>query len=275
VAPGASVIEGMAPASAATPLNVAELSCNCAVTLPVFCTSTVTLHPAAPLVITGAPPKTMETVAVPLETTRLTADPVLTEAPATGLWLITLPEGTVTLLAVLTVPSVSPAPVIALVAAACVRPTTLGTVAEAGPELTVRFTAEPEATLVPATGLCLITLPEGTVTLLAVLTVPSVSPAPVIALVAAACVRPTTLGTDTDAGPLLTVKFTAEPEATLVPATGLWLITLPEGTVALLAVVMVPTVSPAPVIAVAPAACVSPTTFGTATEPLPAPFTAA
>ena len=104
MAPGASVIEG-APASAATPPNVAELSCSCAVTLPVFCTSTVTLHPPALLAITGAPPKTMETVAGPLETTRFTAEPAVTDAPATGLWLITLPEGTVELLAVLTVPA--------------------------------------------------------------------------------------------------------------------------------------------------------------------------
>ena len=57
-----------------------------------------------------------------------------------------------------------------------------------------------------------------------------------IALVAAACVRPTTFGTVTGAGPVLTVRFTAEPAVTLVPATGLSLITLPEGTVELLAV---------------------------------------
>jgi hypothetical protein len=48
---------------------------------------------------------------------------------------MTLPEGTVALLAMATVPSVSPAPVIAVVAAACVIPTAFGTVACAGAEL--------------------------------------------------------------------------------------------------------------------------------------------
>ena len=165
----------------------------------------------------------------------------------------------------LTVPTVRPALVIALEAAACVRPTTFGTVTGAGPVLTVRFTADPEATLAPATGLSLITLPDATVELLAVLTVPTVRPAPVIALEAAACVRPTTFGTVTGAGPVLTVRFTADPEATLVPATGLSLITLPDATVELLAVLTVPSARPALVIALVAAACVRPTTFGTVT----------
>jgi hypothetical protein len=132
----------------------------------------------------------------------------------------------------------------------------------------VRFTAEPDVTPVPASGFSLITLPEGTVALLAVLTVPTVRPAPVSAPVAPACVRPTTFGTDTG-GPVLTVRFTAEPYPTLVPASGFSLITLPEGTVALLAVLTVPTVRPAPVSALVAPACVRPTTFGTDTLLLP------
>jgi hypothetical protein len=56
----------------------------------------------------------------------------------------------------------------------------------AGPVETTRLTAEPELTLVPATGLSLMTLPEATVALLAVVTVPTTSPAPVIDVVAAA-----------------------------------------------------------------------------------------
>jgi hypothetical protein len=48
------------------------------------------------------------------------------------------------------------------------------------------LTAEPEFTLVPALGLSLITLPDAAVELLAVVTVPSTSPAPVMAVVAAA-----------------------------------------------------------------------------------------
>ena len=95
-----------------------------------------------------------------------------------------------------------------------------------------------------------------------VVTVPTTRPAPVIAVSAAACVRPTTFGTATGAGPVETTRSTAVPAATLAPASGLWLITLPAGTVPLEDVVTVPTTRPAPVIAVSAAACVRPTTFG-------------
>jgi hypothetical protein len=71
-----------------------------------------------------------------------------------------------------------------------------------------------------------------------------------------------TLGT---AAPLETTTLTAELAAAFVPAAGLSLITSPEATVLLECCVTVPTVSPAPVIAVVAAACVWPTTFGTAT----------
>ena len=49
--------------------------------------------------------------------TRLTAEPLATVAPVAGVSLITLPERTVALDCMLTVPTVSPAPVIVLVAA--------------------------------------------------------------------------------------------------------------------------------------------------------------
>src|ERR1019366_3188787 len=205
------------------------------------------------------------TGAGPVEITRFTADPKATSVPATGLSLITLPDATVPLEAVVTVPTTRPAPVIAVVAAACVCPTTFGTATCAGPVETTRFTADPRVTSVPATGLSPITLPDATVPLEAVVTVPTTRPAPVIAVVAAACVCPTTFGTATGAGPVEITRFTADPRATSVPATGLSLITLPDATVPLAAVVTVPTTRPAPVIAVAAAACVCPTTFGTAT----------
>jgi hypothetical protein len=96
-------------------------------------------------------------------------------------------------------------------------------------------------------------------------TVPTVSPAPVIALVAAVCVNPTTFGTGTCAGPVDTTRFTAVPRLSSVPANGLSLITFPAATVPLDCGVTVPTVSPAPVIALVAATCVNPTTFGTAT----------
>ena len=76
------------------------------------------------------------------------------------------------------------------------------------------------------------TLPLGTVALLAIVTVPSTRPAPVIALVAAGWVNPTTFGTDTITGPLETTKLTAEPKVTIVPAVGLSEITRPDATVA-------------------------------------------
>jgi hypothetical protein len=139
----------------------------------------------------------------PLDTTRFTDDPVLTEVPAVGLSLITSPEGTVELEAVVTVPTTNPTPVIAVVAAVCVSSTTFGTitcVTCAGPLEITRFTDDPVFTDVPAVGLSLITSPEGTVELEAVVTVPTASPAPVIAVVAAASVSPTTLGTITMAG---------------------------------------------------------------------------
>ena len=111
---------------------------------------------------------------------------------------MTLPAGTVVLLAIATEPSTRPAPVIAVVAAACVSPTTFGTWA---PLLTVKFTVVPASTGVAAAGLSLMTLPAGTVELLTVVTVPSTRPAPVIAVVAAAWVIPSTFGTATVAGP--------------------------------------------------------------------------
>jgi hypothetical protein len=118
------------------------------------------------------------------------------------------------------------------------------------------FTADPAFTLVAAVGLSLMTLPDATVLLEAVVTVPSTKPAPVIAVVAAACVSPTTFGTDTFADPVDTTMFTAEPVFTLVAAGGFSLITVPDATVLLEAVVTVPSTNPAPVMAVVAAACV-------------------
>jgi hypothetical protein len=60
---------------------------------------------------------------------------------------------------------------------------------------TTRFTAEPLATLVPADGFSLITAPAATVVLDCCAVVPRIRPTPVIAIDAADCVSPTTLGT--------------------------------------------------------------------------------
>src|SRR5437764_919309 len=172
---------------------------------------------------------------------------------------MTLPAATVLLDCIVTAPTVRPAPVMALAAAACVWPTTFGTAICAGPLETTRLTGEPLATFVPAGGLSLMTLPEATVLLDCIVTAPTVRPAPVMALVAAACVWPTTFGTAICAGPLETTRLTGEPLATFVPAGGLSLMTLPAATVLLDCIVNAPTVRPAPAMALAGAACVWPT----------------
>src|SRR4249919_2483486 len=84
-------------------------------------------------------------------------------------------------------------------------------------------------------------------------TVPTTSPAPTIAVAAAACFWFTTFGTATGAGaaPVDTTRLTALPGAANVPPAGVWLITEPEGTVGLEAVVTVPTVRLAAAIAAA------------------------
>ena len=78
----------------------------------------------------------------------------------------------------------------------------------AGPVDTTRFTAVPGETEVPDVGFCDITDPAGTVDEDWVVTVPTTSPAPVMAVEAADCVRPTTFGTDTDAELIVTLVGT-------------------------------------------------------------------
>src|SRR5204862_89221 len=147
----------------------------------------------------------------PDDTASATALPVVACVPATGFWLITDPAGTVVLDAVVTAPTVRFAPAIAVVAAACVRPTTFGTATCGRPDDMTSATALPVVACVPATGFWLITDPAGTVVLDAVVIAPSVRLAPVIAVVAAACVSPTTSGTATCGRPDDTTSATALP----------------------------------------------------------------
>src|ERR1043166_8218187 len=107
------------------------------------------------------------------------------------------------------------------------------------------------------------TEPLGTVVLDCIVIAPTVSVAPVIAVVAAVCVNPTTFGTVVCGRPDETTSATEELINTSLSAVGVWLMTDPLGTVVLDCVVIAPTVSVAPVIAVLAAACVNPTTFGT------------
>src|SRR5262249_60878622 len=106
-----------------------------------------------------------------------------------------------------TVPTIRFAFVIAVVAAACVSPTTFGTATCGGPDETTRFTALPTATCVPEVGVCLMTDAEGTVVVDCGVTVPTIRFAFVIAVVAAVCVSPTTFGTATCDVPDETTRF--------------------------------------------------------------------
>src|SRR5690349_7467852 len=133
---------------------------------------------------------------------------------------MTDPAGTVVLAAFVTVPTVSPVPVIALLAAACVRFTTFGTLTCGGPEETTSATALPTTTSAPAVGFWLITEPADTVVLAAFVIAPTVRPAAVIALLAAVCVRFTTFGTLTCGGPVETTSATEPPTTTSAPAAG-------------------------------------------------------
>ena len=103
----------------------------------------------------------------------------------------------------------------------------------AGPEETTTAIAVPGATFVFAGSDWLRTVPAA-VADVAVVIVPTVSPAVVMAVVAADCVEPTTFGTR---APNATTNATLLPLATFTPAAGLWLMMLPIATVGLFALV--------------------------------------
>src|SRR3954467_13319033 len=133
---------------------------------------------------------------------------------------MTLPAATVVLDAVVTVPSTSCAVVGAVVAAACANPTTAGVLTCGRPDETVSAIALPTTTSAFAAGFWLMTDPAGTVMLDAVVIVPSTSCAVVSAVVAAACVSPTTFGALTCGRPVDTVSAIALPTTTSAPAVG-------------------------------------------------------
>src|SRR5258708_5297035 len=160
---------------------------------------------------------------------------------------MTDPDGTVALDAGVTVPTANPTPVIAVVAAVWVVPTTLGTATGAGPVETTRSTVEPWKSIVPPAGLWLITDPDGTVASNVGFTVPSNNPALMMGVVGAICGAWPTWGRTTAAGPIETTRSIAVVGATCAPALGFWLMTDPDGTLPLDAVLTVPTVNPAPV----------------------------
>src|SRR5436305_1475646 len=137
------------------------------------------------------------------------------------------------LLVVLTVPTTSCAVVIALDAAAWVRPTTFGALTCGRPVETVSAIALPTTTVELGAGDWLTTLPAGTVMLEVVVIVPTVSCASAMAAVASACGRPATSGTVTCGTPAETVSAIGVPLGTSLPALGNCVITEPAGTVRL------------------------------------------
>src|SRR5437660_9363602 len=92
-----------------------------------------------------------------------------------------------------------------------VSPTTLGTATDAGPEETPRVTVEFLATVVPATGVWLITSPTGTMSLATVVIRPRLRSLAWIVASAIVCDEPTTFGMITRTGPEETSKLIAEP----------------------------------------------------------------
>src|SRR5262249_2951514 len=164
---------------------------------------TLTVKPAAVRFVVAVAcvwPTTFGTVTGggPLETTRPTDDPTSTDVPAAMLWLMTMPDGTVVLLWNVIGAPTKPASLRALSASPWVpmlpsgAPTTAGTIV---PSEITRSTGEFGGSVVPARGLDAITRPIGIVGLFAVVTTPTRRPAVTMAVVAAACVRPTTPGT--------------------------------------------------------------------------------
>ena len=174
---------------------------------------------------------------------------------------------------VVTAPPTRLAPLIAMFAAASVNPTTFGTSTGAGPLDTTRSTALPLATVTPDSGFCEITLPAGTLGDDCEVTVPTISPAALIAVVAAAWVSPTTLGTVADAPDVDTCMKTVAPLVTMVLASGDCAMTpLAEGAATRL---MGPATRPAEVIADSAAASESPTRLGIDTPFAPSEITRA
>ncbi len=194
-----------------------------------------TLKPFAVIVAVAAAsvsPLTDGTVisGAPLETTRLTAEPAGAQLPAAGLSLTMKPAAILLLAALARVPTVRPAAFSAVVAALGDLPVTAGTVAKEGPLETVRAMLVPGETCAPAGGVCASTSPATVVLEVCKLTAPSANGRALKAACAAICVVPVTSGTATAAGPLETIRLTAEPGATEEPAAGDSLTTTPADT---------------------------------------------
>ena len=150
------------------------------------------------------------------------------------------------------------------VAAACVRPTTLGTLSDVL-AATSSSTAEPAVAMALPSGDCPMTVPGANGVPVAWVTAPTTKPADVIALFAAACVKPVTLGTSAPLVPSEITSDTAVPGGRDCPTAGLCEITDPAGTLPDCCRVIVPTSSCAASKAARAASSALPVTLGTFT----------
>src|SRR4051812_23245044 len=161
-------------------------------------------------------PRARTSPSAPSDTRSCTAAPAVSWVPAMGVVLTMLPAGTVALLTNVIAPTVSPTSVIAVAAAARLRPTTFGTML-ARPSDTTSATELPGAALDPAAGIWLMIAPAGTVVLDTLVTAPTVRLAGARVALAADGVCPTTFGTSV---PMETRNDTALAIVTVVPGSG-------------------------------------------------------
>ena len=143
----------------------------------------------------------------PLETSRPTGEPATASCPASGSCASTSPAGAVRsywdALA-----DANPASWSVPFASASVIPVTSGTFAVAGPDDSVRPTAEPSSTSSPAAGSWRTTVPGSASGSVASPTSPTLSPASSSACVASASVLPVTSGTVTPLPRVTTIAAT-------------------------------------------------------------------
>src|SRR5262249_15886884 len=109
-------------------------------------------------------PISFGTLMPPPETTSVTEEPGLTDVPASGFCLITVPWGWVEFGLVRTC-GLRPLPLMVFCAWLTFCPTTLGTATSFGPLDTYKVTTVPAGSWLPNGGLLLMTCPEATVPL--------------------------------------------------------------------------------------------------------------
>src|SRR3954468_202462 len=254
-----TVTQLVVPLNASAPPNL-PATCVVAAPVPLVATGDESMA-ASPL--GSSKPRARTSPSTPSDTRIATAAPAVSCVPAAGVVLTMLPAAMVGLLTNVIAPTVSPTSVIAVAAAARGRPTTLGTML-ARPSDTTTATELPGAALDPAAGVWLMIAPAGTVVLAAFVTAPTVRFAGANVTLAADTVCPTTLGTSV---PIETRNDTTLPIVTLVPGSGVWLMTMPIAMVVLLALVATGT-RPEPLIVSVAATLVAPVTFGTEIRPM-------